>query len=109
MLLIQLMKFVKSKKLVKIKNSYKVTASEKVKLVAISIKESEKMKTEKAVVKKKGEKTKRLSQVKPLEALNKKKKKVSTLRRGTHPSRSWPSMMIMMFNAKSKGLSHRHS
>ncbi|KAL7177779.1 hypothetical protein ACSBR2_031025 [Camellia fascicularis] len=55
MLSIQLKKVVKSKKPVKIKNSYKVSASENVKLVAVSIKESEKMKTEKAVVKKKGE------------------------------------------------------
>ncbi|KAL7177769.1 hypothetical protein ACSBR2_031015 [Camellia fascicularis] len=109
MLLIQLRKFVKSKKLVKIKKSYKVFASEKVKLVSISIKESEKMKTEKAVVKKKGEKMKRLSQVKTPKALNKKKKKVLTLRRETHPSRSRPLMMMMMFDAKSKGSSHRHS
>ncbi|KAI7992069.1 hypothetical protein LOK49_LG12G01019 [Camellia lanceoleosa] len=81
MLSIQLKKFVKSEKLVKIKNSYKVSASENVKLVAAaaaaSIKESEKKKTDKAVVKKNGEKTKRLSQVKTPEAL-KKKKKVST-------------------------------
>ncbi|KAL7223895.1 hypothetical protein ACSBR1_025372 [Camellia fascicularis] len=77
MLSIQLKKFVKSEKLVKIKNSYEVFASENVKLVAAaaaSIKESEK--TYKAVVKN-GEKTKRLSQVKTPEAL-KKKKKVST-------------------------------
>ncbi|THG20632.1 hypothetical protein TEA_027256 [Camellia sinensis var. sinensis] len=80
LLSIQLKKFVKSEKLVKIKNSYKVSASENVKLVAAaaaSIKESEKKKTDKAVVKKNGEKTKRLSQVKTPEAL-KKKKKVST-------------------------------
>ncbi|KAL7226896.1 hypothetical protein ACSBR1_021880 [Camellia fascicularis] len=80
MLSIQLKKFVKSEKLVKIKNSYKVSASENVKLVAAaaaSIKESEKKKTDKAVVKKNGEKTKRLSQVKTPEAL-KKKQKVST-------------------------------
>ncbi|KAF5936629.1 hypothetical protein HYC85_024135 [Camellia sinensis] len=80
MLSIQLKRFVKSEKLVKIKNSYKVSASENVKLVAAaaaSIKESEKKKTDKAVVKKNGEKTKRLSQVKTPEAL-KKKKKVST-------------------------------
>ncbi|KAI7984712.1 hypothetical protein LOK49_LG14G00522 [Camellia lanceoleosa] len=57
MLSIQLKKFVKSEKLVKIKNSYEVSASENVKLVAAaaSIKESEK--TYKAVVKN-GEKTK---------------------------------------------------
>ncbi|GMQ09000.1 hypothetical protein CsSME_00052507 [Camellia sinensis var. sinensis] len=78
MLLIQLKKFVKSEKLVKIKNSYEVSTSENVKLVAAaaaSIKESEK--TDKAVVKN-GEKTKGLSQVKTPKALKKKKKKVST-------------------------------
>ncbi|XP_028099026.1 histone H1-like [Camellia sinensis] len=79
MLLIQLKKFVKSEKLVKIKNSYEVSTSENVKLVtaaaAASIKEFEK--TNKAVVKN-GEKTKRLSQVKTPKALKKKKKKVST-------------------------------
>ncbi|KAF5931544.1 hypothetical protein HYC85_027715 [Camellia sinensis] len=71
MLLIQLKKFVKSEKLVKIKNSYEVSTSENVKLVAAaaaSIKESEK--TDKAVVKN-GEKTKRLSQVKTPKALKK--------------------------------------
>ncbi|CAL5444140.1 unnamed protein product [Camellia sinensis] len=79
MLLIQLRKFVKSEKLVKIKNSYEVSTSENVKLVAVaaaSIKESEK--TDKAAVKN-GEKMKRLSQVKTPKALKKKKKKkVST-------------------------------
>ncbi|GMP45940.1 hypothetical protein CsSME_00014274 [Camellia sinensis var. sinensis] len=77
MLSIQLKKFVQSEKLVKIKNSYEVSTSENVKLVAAaaaSIKESEK--TYKTIVKN-GEKMKRLSQVKTPEAL-KKKKKVST-------------------------------
>ncbi|KAA8549112.1 hypothetical protein F0562_000796 [Nyssa sinensis] len=77
---VQLKKFVKSEKLFKVKNSYKISAYEKVKLVADSVKQSQKKKDmEKAnptsnVPKKattKGEKTKNLSQVKTPQALKK--------------------------------------
>ncbi|THG20097.1 histone H1-like [Camellia sinensis] len=87
MLSIQLKKFVKSEKLVKIKNSYEVSASENVKLVATaaaaSIKEFEK--PDKAIVKNR-EKTKRLSQVKTPEALKKKKKVLTPAKRNSSKS-----------------------
>ncbi|XP_059625168.1 histone H1-like [Cornus florida] len=76
----QLKKLVKSEKLVKINNSYKVSASEKVKMVSDTIKGSQKksdlkkgVKAKSNVSPKKGEKRKRLSEVKTPEALKKKK------------------------------------
>uniref|UniRef100_A0A5B7CB14 Putative histone H1 n=1 Tax=Davidia involucrata TaxID=16924 RepID=A0A5B7CB14_DAVIN len=73
MLSIQLRKFVKSEKLFKVKNSYKISEDEKVKFVAVSIKQSQKKKVNPTsnVPKKKGEKTKSLSQLKTPEALKK--------------------------------------
>ncbi|CAK9145190.1 unnamed protein product [Ilex paraguariensis] len=83
MLSVQLKKFVKSEKLVKVKNSYKVSTSEMVKVVSVSAKETQKKKDGKKVsttggtVPKKPAKqelkTKRLSQVKTPDALKKKK------------------------------------
>ncbi|KAL6968583.1 hypothetical protein U1Q18_034384 [Sarracenia purpurea var. burkii] len=73
---------VKSEKLLKIKNSYEISSSEKVKLTSSTTKESQRKKidvikanprvgaTKKAA--KKGEKTKRLSQIKTPEALKEK-------------------------------------
>ena len=85
LLSVQLKKFVKSEKLVKVKNSYKISSTEKLKL---AIKETPKEKgtaktnastpKEKAAkkVSEKSVKTKRLSQVKTPEALKKAKKEV---------------------------------
>lgn len=83
---VQLKRLVKSEKLVKTKNSYKVSASDKVKSAAVkTVKESQKKTDFEKVISvgdvervnpkgnapKKGEKMKRLSQVKTPEALKK--------------------------------------
>ncbi|XP_077218557.1 histone H1-like [Tasmannia lanceolata] len=47
---IQLKKFMKSEKLVKVKNSYKISASEKVKKVSVEVKEKKKEKDSKKVM-----------------------------------------------------------
>ncbi|WRX09331.1 Linker histone H1/H5 [Theobroma cacao] len=84
LLSVQLKKFVKSEKLVKVKNSYKISSTEKLKL---AIKETQKKKgtaknkastSQKAAnkVSVKSVKTKRLSPVKTPDALKKAKKKV---------------------------------
>ncbi|XVF22137.1 hypothetical protein REPUB_Repub12eG0147800 [Reevesia pubescens] len=81
LLSVQLKKFVKSEKLEKVKNSYKISSTEKLKL---SIKETQKKKgitttsKEKAAqkVSEKSVKTKRLSHVKTPDALKKAKKDV---------------------------------
>ncbi|KAK2965224.1 hypothetical protein RJ640_019979 [Escallonia rubra] len=96
---VQLKKFVKSEKLVKVKNSYKIAASEKVKIVAAAVKVTHKTKDVKKVkvtatnvpknaakkVLEKAVKTKRLSQVKTPEALKKKKASMPPKRKAVKP------------------------
>ena len=69
---IQLKRLVKSDKLVKVKNSYKISAAEKAKKTAKAAPEKASSKEKKDV--EKAKKTKRLSQVKTPEALKKKSK-----------------------------------
>ncbi|KAJ8623295.1 hypothetical protein MRB53_031824 [Persea americana] len=83
---IQLKKFAKSEKLVKVKNSFKLPVSEKVKKLALDVKEKKQKKENVKSVAgvkegaKKERKMRRLSQVKTPSAL-KKKKKISTPKR----------------------------